>query len=169
MELKHHTHADARDVRSLLLDLHDTAYSDSTDPFHSRERFSGYVDRWSAREDWQCVSGWEGGTPVGYAYGSKFKPGGWWKGARRPEGVRGKILGLSELLVTPQWRGKGLSRILHNALLDTQDIDFVTLLVEQRKPRVQAMYEKWGYTRRGEVEQLADAPPYAVMVRDMRL
>lgn len=40
-------------------------YANDPEPFHSRERFSYFVDLWSAREDWLCVSGWENGGPVG--------------------------------------------------------------------------------------------------------
>ena len=44
MDLKHYTHADAPDVRSLLLDIHDEVYGDDPDPFHSRERFAYFFD-----------------------------------------------------------------------------------------------------------------------------
>ncbi|MFF2013540.1 hypothetical protein ACFVWY_31360 [Streptomyces sp. NPDC058195] len=50
MDLKWYTHTDARDVRSLLLDIHDEVYANDPDPFHSRERFSYFVDLWSGRE-----------------------------------------------------------------------------------------------------------------------
>lgn len=65
MELRRYTHADAVAVRPMLLDIHDEVYSDYPDPFHSRDRFSYFVDLWSGREDWRCVAGWEGETPVG--------------------------------------------------------------------------------------------------------
>lgn len=71
---------------------------------HAR-RSSSYVDLWSGREDWLCLSGWEDGGPVGYAHGSRFKPGGWWKGSDRPRDVRGRIFALSELMAMPQWQG----------------------------------------------------------------
>ncbi|WP_330347681.1 hypothetical protein [Streptomyces sp. NBC_00582] len=57
MDLKRYTYADARDVRSLFLDIHDEVYANDPDPFHSRERFSYFVDLRSAGEDWLCVSG----------------------------------------------------------------------------------------------------------------
>ncbi|MDT9693288.1 GNAT family N-acetyltransferase [Streptomyces sp. P9(2023)] len=168
MDLKWYTHGDARDVRSLLLDIHDEVYADDPDPFHSRERFSYFVDLWSGREDWRCVSGWESGGPVGYAYGSKFKPGGWWKGTDRPGGVRGRIFALSELMVVPQWQGTGRARHIHDALVQSADVDFVTLLVDSTHSRVQALYEKWGYVKQDEAKPSDDSPMYAVMVRPLR-
>ncbi|MEW1719347.1 GNAT family N-acetyltransferase [Streptomyces sp. NPDC093109] len=167
MDLRRHTHADARDVRSLLLDVHDEAYADDPDPFHSRERFSYFVDLWSSRADWQCVSGWEEGRPVGYAYGSKLRPGGWWKGHRRPPGLRGSVFALSELMVIPTWRGTGRARRIHDALLASVSADMVSLLVDTGHPGVQALYERWHYSKEGEAKPSADSPLYAVMVRKL--
>lgn len=169
MDLKPYTHADAHHVRSLLLDIHDEVYAREKDPFHSRRRFSYFVDLWSRREDWLCMSGWEHGGPVGYAYGSRFKPGGWWAGSTRPAGVRGKIFALSELMVLPQWQGTGRAKLIHDALLDAVEADVVTLQVETRKPRVQALYEEWGYEQHGQSQPSEDSPGYAVMVKDRRL
>ncbi|MFF8566597.1 GNAT family N-acetyltransferase [Streptomyces albidoflavus] len=174
MELRRYTQADAEIMRPLLLDLHDEVYSGDPDPFHSRDRFTYFVDLWSGREDWQCVVGWEGQTPVGYAYGSKFKPGGWWKGAVRPIGVRGRIFALSELMVTAQWRGTGRARRIHDALLHSaggilpEGLDFATLLVDSTHPKVRALYKDWGYREAGQCEPSGGSPAYAVMVRPLR-
>ncbi|TXJ85131.1 GNAT family N-acetyltransferase [Streptomyces lavendulae] len=168
MDLKCYTHADAQEVRSLLLDIHDEAYAGETDPFYSRERFSYYVDLWSAREDWQCVLGWDEGGPVGYAYGSMFRPGGWWKGHRRPSGLRGPVYAFSELMLVPQWRGTGRAREIHDALLRKVTANVVTLQVDTGHPKVQALYERWGYRKTGETQPQGDSPLCAVMVRELR-
>lgn len=167
MDLKRHRHEDARDVRSLLLDIHDEAYADTSDEFHSRERFSRFFDRWSAREDWVCVSGWENGEPVGYAYGSMFKPGGWWKGHLRPRDLRGSVFALSELMVVPSWRGTGRAKRIHDALLEDVTADMVSLTVEIQRPRVQTMYGRWSYAKVGEAKPSDDSPLYAVMARKL--
>ncbi|MFD5117233.1 GNAT family N-acetyltransferase [Streptomyces sp. NPDC058391] len=168
MDLKRYTYADARDVRSLLLDIHDEVYANDPDPFHSRERFAYFVDLWSRREDWLCVSGWENGGPVGYAYGSHFRPGGWWKGSDRPKAVRGRIFALSELMVVPQWQGTGRAKQIHDALVQAVDVDFVTLLVDSTHPKVKDLYEKWGYEKQDEAKPSDDSPLYAVMIKDLR-
>lgn len=143
-------------------------YANDPDPFHSRERFSYFVDLWSAREDWRCVLGRESGDPVGYAYGSAFRPGGWWKGADRPRDVRGRIFALSELMVLPRWQGTGRARQIHDALIRSADVDFVTLLVDSAHPKVQSLYETWGYVKRDEAQPSDDSPVYSVMVRTLR-
>ncbi len=165
MDLKWYKHADAQEVRSLLLDIHDEVYAHDTDPFHSRERFSYFVDLWSGREDWLCAAGWENGGPVGYAYGSNFKPGGWWKGTENPKPIRGRTFALSELMVVPQWQGTGRAQQIHDALLRSVEADYATLLVDSAHPKVQALYEKWGYEKRDEAKPSADSPLYSVMIR----
>ncbi|MGW0732889.1 GNAT family N-acetyltransferase [Streptomyces sp. NPDC002851] len=167
MDLKRYTHADARDVRSLLLDIHDEAYANDPNPFHSRERFSYFVERWSSRENWQCVLGWEEGGPVGYAYGAMFKPGGWWKGHQRPVAVRGSVFALSELMVVPSWRGTGRAKRIHDTLLAPITADVVTLLVESAHYKVRSLYESWGYGEVGEAKPADDAPLTTVMARDL--
>ncbi|MFE4592991.1 GNAT family N-acetyltransferase [Streptomyces laurentii] len=168
MDLKWYAHADAPRVRSTLLDIHDVVYAHDPDPFHTRERFAYFVDLWSGREDWSCVSGWEGDGPVGYAYGSAFKPGGWWKGAVRPRDVRGRVFALSELMVLPRWQGTGRAQPLHDALVRSVEADFVTLLVDAAHPKVRALYERWGYERRENFQPSDDSPRFAVMVRSLR-
>jgi ribosomal protein S18 acetylase RimI-like enzyme len=168
MDLRHYTHADARDIRSLLLDIHDEVYADDPDPFHSRERFLYFVDLWSSREGWQCALGWEEGGPVGYAYGSMFAPGGWWKGHQRPASIRGSVFALSELMVVPQWRGTGRAKQIHDALLESAEADIVTLFVDSTHPKVQSLYESWKYNKVGEAKPYDDSPLFAVMVKELK-
>ncbi|MFJ2812645.1 GNAT family N-acetyltransferase [Streptomyces sp. NPDC087294] len=167
MEMTRYVHADAVGVRGLVLDVHDEAYAGDPDPFHSRERFAYFVDLWSGREDWSCVLGWEDGDAVGYAYGSLFKPGGWWKGHRRPGELRGAVFALSEFMVVPRWRGTGRARLIHDELVASVSADLVTLLVETGRPGVRALYERWGYRAVGEAKPYEDSPVYAVMVRGL--
>ncbi|WP_431041382.1 GNAT family N-acetyltransferase [Streptomyces sp. P1-3] len=168
MDLKRYTYADARNVRSLLLDIHDEVYANDPNPFHSRERFSYFVELWSSRENWQCVTGWEEGGPVGYAYGSMLKPGGWWKGHQRPASTKGSVFALSELMVVPQWRGTGRAKQIHDALLESVESDVVTLQVESTNPKAQSLYESWKYYKVGEAKPSDDSPLYAVMAKKLK-
>ena len=79
--------------------------------------------------------------------------------------MRGRIFALSELMVVPQWQGTGRAQKIHDALIQPVDIDFVTLLVDSTHPKVQALYEKWGYEKRDEAKPSDDSPLYAVMVK----
>lgn len=170
MELMYYGHQDAREIRTMLLDIHDEAYADDDAEFHSRERFAEFVDAWSGKETWSCVVGFEDGEPVGYAYGAAFSPGGWWRGVDTPESVTAetKVFALSELMVVPKWRKTGAAVRLHQALLDHQDTDVVTLFVDTAHPKVKALYETWGYRQLDESKPFDDSPVYAVMLKTLR-
>lgn len=64
--------------------------------------------------------------------------------------------------------GTGRAQQIHDALIQSVEVDFVTLLVDSTHPRVQALYEKWGYEKRDETRHFDDSPLYAVMVRTLR-
>ncbi|SCK20707.1 MULTISPECIES: hypothetical protein [unclassified Streptomyces] len=44
MEVKRYGQQDAKDIRTLLLDIHDAAYQGSSASSDSRERFAEFVD-----------------------------------------------------------------------------------------------------------------------------
>ncbi|MFF5706550.1 hypothetical protein ACFY7H_29290 [Streptomyces sp. NPDC012794] len=86
--------------------------------------------------------------------------------------MRGRIFALSELTVIPRWQGTGGAQRIHDALLQSLDVDFATLLVDSAHPKVQALYEGWGYEKRDyekrdEAKPPDDSPLYGVMVRDL--
>lgn len=165
MELRRYGRGGVAGVRGLLLDVHDAVYADDPDPFHSRERFTHFLDLWSSRKNWQCVVGREGGDAVGYAYGSLLAPGGWWKGSVRGREVRGAVFALSELMVLPEWQGTGRARRIHDALIAPVAADLVSLQVETGHPKVVRLYESWGYRSVDEYDAGDGSPPYTVMVK----
>ncbi|MFJ8230185.1 GNAT family N-acetyltransferase [Streptomyces sp. NPDC094448] len=82
--------------------------------------------------------------------------------------MRGRIFALSELMVVPQWQGTGRAQQIHDALIQSADADFATLLVDSAHLKVQALYEKWGYVKYDEAQPSEDSPVYAVMVLRLR-
>lgn len=75
---------------------------------------------------------------------------------------------VSEVMVRPGWRKQGISERLHEALLKERTEDLAVLLVDVTHPKVQALYESWGYAKAGEQQPFADSPVYAVMVKELR-
>ncbi|MFF2848703.1 GNAT family N-acetyltransferase [Streptomyces sp. NPDC058001] len=170
MELKHYGHEDAKDIRTLLLDIHDAIYEGSSDAFRARERFAQFVDGWSGRDGWVCVIGFDEGEAVGYAYGAPFSPGGWWRDSERPESLAPteRAFALSELMVLTRWRKTGASLKLHEGLLAGRDEEAVTLTVDLSHPKVVALYESWGYERGSESKPFDDSPTFAVMLKRLK-
>ncbi|MDI3422898.1 GNAT family N-acetyltransferase [Streptomyces luteolus] len=173
LELRTHGPQDARELRTLLLDVHDGCYEGEEDPFHARERFAWFVDHWSANPGFVCVIGYDSGEPVGFAYGAPLAAGSpWWAKVegldddfRTETGKR--TFAVSEVMVLPKWRGQSISHTLHEALLDGRPEQRSTLLVDRDHPKVQALYESWGYAKVGETQPFNDAPVYAAMLRPL--
>ncbi|MEU9111840.1 GNAT family N-acetyltransferase [Streptomyces sp. NPDC048483] len=158
----------AEEIRGLLLDTHDDAYADSDEEFDGRERFAWFVDHWSALDGYACVVAYDGTEPVGFAYGAPLAAGKeWWRGHLAPAPGHGATFALSELLVRPKWRRTGVSARLHRALIDDRPERMAVLLVDVEHPKVQALYESWGYRKVGEQRPFPDAPLYAVMLVDL--
>ncbi|MGW0712547.1 N-acetyltransferase family protein [Streptomyces sp. NPDC002643] len=166
---RHFTHDDAADIRQTLLDVHADAYADQTDdPFV--QRFAWFVDHWSSHPGFHCVIGYDGPEPIGYAYGAAANPGReWWRDHLAPVPAKTRTFHVSELMIRPKWRRQGHSERLHQALLADREEDLAALLVDVTHPRVQSMYETWGYRKVGERQPFPDSPVYAVMLAELPL
>jgi GNAT superfamily N-acetyltransferase len=168
--LRHFQHGSLPEgFRQMLINVHDDAYADAMDdPFN--QRFDWFVDHWSSAEGFTCVVAYDGDEPTGFAYGAPATPGReWWRDCGyAPKDGRTSTYSVSEVMVRPRWRKQGISERLHEALLKARAEDLAVLLVDVDHPKVQALYESWGYKRVGERQPFADSPLFAVMVKDLR-
>ncbi|WP_327253974.1 GNAT family N-acetyltransferase [Streptomyces sp. NBC_01244] len=116
------------------------------------------------------------GEPVGMAYGWMLAPDAvWWDeltepvsaAMRREDGHR--TFGLVELAVRAPWRGQGVARSLHTALLDDIRAERVLLNVHPEARAASVAYRAWGYRKIGEARpRSADADLHDVMLLDLR-
>ncbi|WP_164543546.1 GNAT family N-acetyltransferase [Streptomyces mobaraensis] len=168
-ELRHFQHGSFPDgFRELLIGVHADAYADAmSDPFN--QRFPWFVDHWTAREGFSCVVAYDGDEPTGFAYGAPLQPGNeWWRSTDyQPNNGYTATYAVSEVMVRPRWRKQGIAARLHEALLKERTEDLAVLLVDVTHPKVQALYESWGYTKVGERRPFADSPLYAVMLKSL--
>lgn len=67
-------------------------------------------------------------------------------------------------MVRERWRKTGTSARLHRALMDATEADLAALLVDVTHPKVQALYESWGYRKVGERQPFPDSPVFALML-----
>jgi GNAT superfamily N-acetyltransferase len=169
-DLRHFQHGNLpEDFRQMLIDVHADAYADQMDdPFH--QRFAWFVDHWTGMDGFSCVVAYDADEPVGFAYGAPLAPGReWWRSTGyEPNNGYTSTYAVSEVMVRPRWRKQGISERLHEALLKERTEDLAVLLVDVTHPKVQALYESWGYTKAGEQQPFADSPVYAVMVQELR-
>ncbi|MFF3330899.1 GNAT family N-acetyltransferase [Streptomyces sp. NPDC002888] len=170
INLRHFQHGNLPEsFRQMLIDVHADAYADQMDdPFN--QRFAWFVDRWSGKAGFTCVVAYDGDEPTGFAYGAPLAPGReWWRSTPyKPNNGYTSTYAVSEVMVRPAWRKQGISERLHEALLKERTEDLAVLLVDVTHPKVQALYESWGYTKTGEQQPFADSPVYAVMLKGLR-
>ncbi|MEU6621887.1 GNAT family N-acetyltransferase [Streptomyces litmocidini] len=169
VDLRRFTHEDLPAIRQTLLDVHADAYADEMDN-EFVQKFPWFVDYWGSSPRFSCVIGFEGGEPVGFAYGAPATPGReWWREHLAEAPADDSTFSVSELMVRPRWRKTGVAEQLHTALLEGRPEALAVLLVDPGHPKVQSLYEAWGYRRVGSRQPFADSPKFAVMLRALRI
>ncbi|MEU1554300.1 GNAT family N-acetyltransferase [Streptomyces scabiei] len=168
VDVRRFTHADLRQIRQDIIDVHADAYQDAMDD-EFNQKFPWFVDHWGGNPDFDCVIAYDGDDPVGFAYGAPATPYREWWREHMPAPEKDATFSFSELAVRTAYRGTGLAEQLTRALLDGRDEDLVVLLVDTEHPRVQATYEAWSFRKVGERQPFPDSPRYAVMVADLPL
>ncbi|MEU1931184.1 GNAT family N-acetyltransferase [Streptomyces sp. NPDC059818] len=149
------------EVRAPLLHLANYAVSS----------FGERLDRHGAEPGFQAVLAYEGERPVGYAYGNTIEDGDRYWQRTSPAPIETytahAVLALKEIGVSPAWRGTGVARHIHNALLAGRKEPYVTLMVNQAAGdgKVHALYRSWGYEDIGHSQPSPASPRLTVMIR----
>ncbi|MET9510744.1 GNAT family N-acetyltransferase [Streptomyces flavidovirens] len=169
LDVRHFTHEDLPQIRQTLIDLHAEAQgADRDDEF--KKKFPWFVDHWGGNPDFACVIAYDGKEAVGFAYGAPAVPEReWWREHLDPAPEKSQTFSYSELAISPKWRKKGVAELLTRALFEGRDEDLAVLLVDIKHPRVQALYEDWGFRKVGERQPFPDSPVYAVMLAELPL
>ncbi|MFJ2174631.1 GNAT family N-acetyltransferase [Streptomyces sp. NPDC087851] len=169
LDVRRYTHGDLPEIRQTIIDAHAEAQGDDPDD-ELKKGFPWFVDHWGGDPDYSCVIAYNGDEVVGFAYGAPSAPHReWWREHLDPAPVKSRTFSYSELAVSTKWRKKGVAELLSHALLDGRDEDLAVLLVDIEHPRVQALYESWGFRRVGERRPFPDSPVYAVMLAELPL
>ncbi|MCZ4507467.1 GNAT family N-acetyltransferase [Streptomyces sp. ActVer] len=170
-DVRRFAHPDLPQIRQALIDVHDDAYADAMDD-EFNQRFPWFVDHWGKNPDFDCVIAYDGETAVAFAYGAPSTPYREWSREHlspAPDPGQDRTFSFSELAVRTKWRKAGVAELVTRALLEDRDEDLVVLLVDTEHPRVQVMYEGWGFRKVGERRPFPDSPVYAVMLAELPL
>ncbi len=166
--LRHYRADDVNDpFRQMLIAIHAEVYADVMDD-EFNQRFPWFVNHWSSMEGFSCVVAYDGQEPIGFIYGAPLSAGReWWREHIVPAPEDSSTFAVSELMVRPAWQKQGHSTRLHDELVADRPEALAVLLVDTEHPKVQALYESWGYAKVGDRRPFADSPLYAVMVREL--
>ncbi|WP_405009927.1 GNAT family N-acetyltransferase [Kitasatospora sp. NBC_01539] len=164
---------DLADIRATLIEV----YADVRAPLlhlpnYALPAFAERLDRHGTEPGFEAVVGFVENEPVGYAYGNAVGPGDrWW--TRMAESMPADItdiptLALKEIGVREPWRGTGVARRIHDALLQRRPEKQVGLMVNPAAGdgKVMALYESWGYRAINNVRPTPEAPPLVAMIRN---
>ncbi|MEV8328323.1 GNAT family N-acetyltransferase [Kitasatospora sp. NPDC056731] len=158
--VRHELAALYADVRAPLLHL----------PNYALPTFTERLQRHGVEPGFEAVIGYTGTVPVGYAYGNTVEAADrWWTRMARPMPHRltaTPVFALKELGVRTPWRGTGVARRIHDALLAARPEERATLMVNPAAGdgKVHALYRAWGYEDVNEVRPHPDAPPLIAML-----
>ncbi|GAA0700407.1 hypothetical protein GCM10010193_63960 [Kitasatospora atroaurantiaca] len=139
------------------------------------EAFAERLARHASEPGWEAVIGYDGGEPVGYAYGNTLAVDDrWWARMVKPlPGGYTEIptMALKEIGVRTPWRGTGTARRIHDELLAGRPEERVTLLVNPLAGdgKVQALYGSWGYEAINEQQPSPGSPRLTAMIRPRAL
>jgi len=171
----------ARAIEGLVVDLYCDSYARaiaSDDPFETVEAFGGRFHAYTSRDDFDLVLAFEGGQPIGLAFGWPLRPpdGGWWRwltgevepGFAVEDGRR--TFALSEIMVRRSRTGRGIAHAVHDDLLAARPERRAVLLVRPENAAAYRAYLRWGWSKAAQLRGgWPDAPLFDVLTLPLPL
>ncbi|TYK49524.1 GNAT family N-acetyltransferase [Actinomadura decatromicini] len=173
-----HDPADAQEILdTVIVPIYVASHQDVIDqPFYSAERFAERFPGYAKVPGFQIVVAHIDGRPVGQAFGCTLSERTrWWNGLTTPvpDGFTvetgSRTFAFNELMVVPEWQGKGVAHALHDALLRGRAEERATLLVREDNESARRAYARWGWRKVGKAQPFPDSPHFDVMIVDLPL
>lgn len=170
------SHHDASTTDSILNTVIGRVYEAShadviADPFYSTERFIERVRGYIQAPGFALVAAYADSTAIGLAFGYVLPANArWWNGLTTPapedltDETGHRTFALNELMVTPEWQGRGVAHALHDELLGSRGEERATLLVRENNTAAQTAYARWGWQTIGKLRPYPDSPHFDAMV-----
>lgn len=168
-----HDPASALDILdTVITGVYAASHADVIDnPFYSAERFAERVRGYIRAPGFEIVIAYADGEPVGQAFGYTLPATSrWWEGLTTPvpDGFTAetgdRTFAFNELMVIPEWQGKGVAHALHDELLGGRGEERATLLVREDNTSAQTAYARWGWEKVGKLRPYPDSPHFDAMV-----
>lgn len=167
--------AEARQLRDTVEEIYVRSYVEaiaSGDPFDSIETFMLRFDSYASQSSFDLVVAYHDSAAIGQAWGWPLTARSrWWEGLLsepEPDFIREnglRTFGLSEIMVSQEWTGKGVARALHDHLLSARPESRASLLVEPENTRAYRTYLHWGWRKVAQLRPGWDnAPTFDVLI-----
>ncbi|MBG6092055.1 GNAT family N-acetyltransferase [Actinomadura viridis] len=162
---------------TVIVPLYEASHADVIgNPFYSSERFAERVRGYCAAPGFEIVLARIDDRPLGQAFGYALPPKArWWNGLTTPvpdgftEETGARTFAFNELMVVPEWQGKGVAHALHDELLNGRAEERATLLVREDNTPARTAYVRWGWQKIGKLRPFPDAPHFDAMVIELPL
>ncbi|MGG8409430.1 GNAT family N-acetyltransferase [Streptomyces sp. 12297] len=161
------------DLRTEIGQLYSQVRADLlTHPNYRVDVFLERLDRHATEPGWAVTIAYAPqGEAIGYAYANSVGPGDrWWARMTVPVTPRftaRNTVAVKEIGVIPAWRGVGVARQMHDALLSGRPEPYATLMVNPAAGggKVMRLYAGWGYVEIGAAQPGPDSPCLVCMGR----
>lgn len=173
-----HNPADAEKILdTVIVPVYVASHQDVIDqPFYTAERFAERFPGYAKAPGFEIVIVYAGGEPVGQAFGYALPTDArWWNGLTTPvpDGFTtetgSRTFAFNELMVAPQWQGRGVAHALHDELLGGRHEERATLLVREDNVSAQRAYARWGWQKIGKLQPFPDSPHFDAMILPLPL
>lgn len=162
---------------TVIVPIYVASHQDVIDqPFYTADRFAERFPGYAKVPGFRIVIARSGGAPVGQAFVCTLPvQTRWWNGLTTPvpDGFTtetgSRTFAFNELMVVPEWQGKGVAHALHDALLGGREEKRATLLVREDNESAQRAYARWGWHKVGKARPFPDSPHFDVMIVDLPL
>ncbi|GAA2636181.1 GNAT family N-acetyltransferase [Actinomadura fulvescens] len=178
LSISRHDPTEALDILdSVIVPVYVASHPDVIDrPFYTAERFAERFPGYAKAPGFEIAIAQIDGHPVGQAFGYTLPATTrWWNGLTPspPEGFAdesgSRTFAFNELMVVPEWQGKGVAHALHDELLNGRVEERATLLVREDNDSAQTAYRRWGWEKVGKLQPFADSPHFDAMLISLPL
>lgn len=163
--------------RDAVADLYVEAYRGTAgEAFHDRQEYLRRLGEHVQYTGFELVIASSGGALVGSVYGYRAeRDHEWWHGlhSRLPAEMAelttaGRVFVMTELMVLPSFRRRGIATRLQEHLLSPSGIGLAVTLIDQEDVPAREALASWGWESLGKITPSPDRPPLESWTRRLR-